>query len=65
MRERPQSVDKVVELLVVQLAAGELLLASFACATSSRGSKLYTAFMVRGLLMLSVETSEVSMLPGR
>ncbi len=30
-----------------------------------RAGKSYTAFIVRGLLMLSVETSEVSIVPGR
>ena len=32
---------------------------------SSRGPRPYTAFMVRGLLMESVEISEVSSAPGR
>ena len=32
---------------------------------SSRAPSSYTAFCVRGLLMLSVETSDVSIAPGR
>ena len=43
--------------------------ASFSChkrlAVPMRAVKSYTAFMVRGLLMLSVEMSEVSIAPGR
>src|SRR5262249_39674747 len=34
-------------------------------ASSRRGPSRYTAFMVRGLLMLSVDMSEVSSEPGR
>ena len=61
--ERPVC-DEVVELAVVQPAAGQRLLAPALSQLEPR-AELYTAFIVRGLLMLSVETSEVSRLPGR
>ena len=64
--ERPRQrlrLRVVLELLVVERAAGASFSGNFRAA-SSRGSTLYTAFIVRGLLMLSVDTKEVSSEPG-
>ncbi len=63
-RQRP-ACDIVVELLVVQVRRRLNVSCPQRLACSRRGPRWYMAFMVRGLLILSVEISEVSSAPGR